>query len=40
VIGYNKSCEDEDHEEGEDSLSEIMELVKYLSARLERLESE
>jgi hypothetical protein len=36
----NESCEDEDHEEEEDALGELMELVKSLSAKLERLESE
>jgi hypothetical protein len=36
----NEGCEDEDHEGDEYSLGEVMELVKYLSAKLERLESE
>jgi hypothetical protein len=34
-----ESCKDGDQEE-EDSMSELMELVKFLSAKLERLESE
>jgi hypothetical protein len=36
----NEGCEDEDLEEDEDALGEVMELVKSLSAKLERLESE
>jgi hypothetical protein len=40
TAGSNESCKDEDHEEEEDSLGELMELVKSLSAKIERLESE
>jgi hypothetical protein len=36
----NEGCEDADHEEDEDSLGEVMEMIKSLSAKLERLESE
>jgi hypothetical protein len=35
-----KDSEDKDCEEEEDALGEVMELVKSLSAKLERLESE
>jgi hypothetical protein len=40
MVVSNEGCEDEDHEEEEDALGEVMELVKSLSAKLERLESE
>jgi hypothetical protein len=35
-----ESCEEEGCEEEEYALGELMELVKYLSAKIERLESE
>jgi hypothetical protein len=45
MIVLNESCEDEiceeeGCEEEEDALGELMKLIKYLSAKLERLESE
>jgi hypothetical protein len=40
MVVSNEFYEDEDHEEYEDALGEVMELVKSLSAKLERLESE
>ena len=40
MVGSNERCKDEDHEEEEDALGELMELVKSLSAKIERLESE
>jgi hypothetical protein len=38
--GSNESCKDEDHEEEEDVLGELMELVKSLSTKIKMLESE
>jgi hypothetical protein len=40
MVVPNKACEDEDHEEEEYVLGEVIELVKSLSAKLERLEFE
>ena len=40
MAGSNESCKDEDHEEEEEALGELMELVKSLSVKIERLESE
>ena len=40
MVVSNEGCENEDHEEDEYALGKVMELVKYLSAKLERLESE
>jgi len=40
MVVSNEGCEDADHEEDEDVLGEEMELVKYISAKLERLEYE
>jgi hypothetical protein len=40
MVVPNKAYEDEDHEKEEDSLGEVIELVKSLSAKLERLEFE
>jgi hypothetical protein len=36
----NEGCEDEYHEEEEDSLGRLMELVKSLSAKIERFKIE
>jgi hypothetical protein len=40
MAASNEGCEDEDHEEEEDALGKLMEMVKSLAADIERLESE
>jgi len=40
MVVTSEGCEDEGHEEDEDALGEVMKLIKSLSTKLERLESE
>jgi hypothetical protein len=40
LVDSDRACGDEDHEEGEDALSELMELEKSLSAKIEGLKAD
>jgi hypothetical protein len=38
MAASNEGCEDEDHEEEEDALGKLMEMVKSLTADIESIE--